>query len=704
MNSPVASGGIWIAPGTQADPITIANNTFTGPQMFSAVNVEDMSNVTVDSNTITRTGAPSGAGPLISVGLLAADTVDQAGVVVSNNQLTDIGHTSDGIHVESKSSATSVVNAPSLKNNTVQNGNSCIFVGGLVTNPDINSGSTKGCTTGVRLGDGTVGPTNPQLEDVDIENNTTGLKEDHSIGTIFLTNLTILGNGTGGQISSPALDVTANDSANVFTLTPTQVQVDANQALNYSGLGQLLMHGLLGTDTFNVTGPLPQPTTADGGGDADQVNFTGTPNADSIGISTPLISLAGGSDLTLISIEGVSVKGDSGNDQFTVTGPIGIIPITVDGQGGTNKLTVEANSPSSPITITNSTIDGIGTLGTLINYSNVSVVTVNGHGAPDNFLVQAPIGPQLFINGNGGTDDLHVQGTSGDDNLGITATTVTGLGGLLTYTNVHTAQLSGLGGNDTLSAAAPFLNDTTIDGDTGANNNATLTGTGGNDAFVITGGDVTGVGAPVHFVNLNTFTINGAAGDDTFAVNVPASFALRVIGSLGTDSLNVIGPNTARTYDLGGNPLTITPDIGAPISIDPTTENASVLGGTASDSFRVAVPLSKAITVDGNVAGASNHLIVNGTPKADKITVNDSTVTGIGSLLTYLNVFDQTLNGFAGNDQLTAKTVRPDIVNGGDGKDKIDVRDNIHGNDSVDGGASKDKCKADSGDFVVNCP
>jgi Ca2+-binding RTX toxin-like protein len=47
-----------------------------------------------------------------------------------------------------------------------------------------------------------------------------------------------------------------------------------------------------------------------------------------------------------------------------------------------------------------------------------------------------------------------------------------------------------------------------------------------------------------------------------------------------------------------------------------------------------------------------------------------------------------------------------DELHGGTGADTLQARDNISGNDTLDGGVDPDpdSCSADPGDTVINCP
>jgi subtilisin-like proprotein convertase family protein len=63
----------------------------------------------------------------------------------------------------------------------------------------------------------------------------------------------------------------------------------------------------------------------------------------------------------------------------------------------------------------------------------------------------------------------------------------------------------------------------------------------------------------------------------------------------------------------------------------------------------------------------------------------------------------ENVNGTKLADVLTASTAG-NILLGGDGADTIHAKDNVGGNDQVDGGAGTDSCTADAGDTVKGCP
>ena len=60
------------------------------------------------------------------------------------------------------------------------------------------------------------------------------------------------------------------------------------------------------------------------------------------------------------------------------------------------------------------------------------------------------------------------------------------------------------------------------------------------------------------------------------------------------------------------------------------------------------------------------------------------------------------MDGGDQNDEVYGGQGADELV-GGNGNDFLKSRDNVSGNDEVDGGANTDTCVIDAGDSVTNC-
>src|SRR5260370_2861159 len=102
-----------------------------------------------------------------------------------------------------------------------------------------------------------------------------------------------------------------------------------------------------------------------------------------------------------------------------------------------------------------------------------------------------------------------------------------------------------------------------VDGGTGLNKLIIL-GTEFADHIVVTDHGIFGAGMYVTFRNIQVIEINALEGDDTIDVlSTPAGVALRVIGGLGSNQINVAGDVNGNVYsqDINGTSSTINHDV-----------------------------------------------------------------------------------------------------------------------------------------------
>jgi uncharacterized repeat protein (TIGR01451 family)/CSLREA domain-containing protein len=158
----------------------------------------------------------------------------------------------------------------------------------------------------------------------------------------------------------------------------------------------------------------------------------------------------------------------------------------------------------------------------------------------------------------------------------------------------------------------------------------------------------------------------------------------------------------------------------ARLSTAGSVTNTATVDGTETDTNQ-ANNTASAITIvtpndDGcNVVGTSGDDYLAGTPGADQICGlggNDTLIGKKGSDVLIGGDGNDVLKGGAGGDSLYGDAGDDTAVGGqgfdaayGDiGADVLKIKDGAGGNDSADGGADLDVCKADAGDFLINCP
>ncbi|WP_417417011.1 VCBS domain-containing protein [Hoeflea sp.] len=239
------------------------------------------------------------------------------------------------------------------------------------------------------------------------------------------------------------------------------------------------------------------------------------------------------------------------------------------------------------------------------------------------------------INANG-FSGVEIHGSTGDDDLDFTNTTLTGIerifGGHGADTIVGSAgadNIDGSTGNDILSGG---LGDDII---TGGSGDDTIIWNAGDGRDLVTGGLAS---------NTDTFVANGSVADETFYVETVADYNARLGGA--AESL---APNTEIVVSRaeGGNPSVVISELD---NIDDINING--LGGT--DNF----------VISGDFAGTDldpSTITINGGADADVVDAS-----GISS--GHRVVF----NGGAGDDTFIAGSGN-DTFDGGTGNDRIEL-------------------------------
>jgi Ca2+-binding RTX toxin-like protein len=214
------------------------------------------------------------------------------------------------------------------------------------------------------------------------------------------------------------------------------------------------------------------------------------------------------------------------------------------------------------------------------------------------------------------------------------------------------------GGNPTNVHEAFFLNGSTTCGAqtepppggctiTGTSANDTLTGTSGNDVICGGGGND---------------TIKGAGGNDTIKGEGGAD---KLFGEAGDDALD--GGTGNDTADFSGSLASVTASLASGTA---TGEGSDTLLGV--DSL---IGSSKVDALSGN--GGANTINGGGANDTIEGLGGNDKLTGSGG--------NDTLRGGAGNDSVVGSG-GADSLFGDDGDDAVNSKDNVSGNDSLDGG------------------
>ncbi|MEJ7843802.1 MAG: kelch repeat-containing protein [Rubrobacter sp.] len=201
----------------------------------------------------------------------------------------------------------------------------------------------------------------------------------------------------------------------------------------------------------------------------------------------------------------------------------------------------------------------------------------------------------------------------------------------------------------------PPLDVCTITGTTG---NDTLTGTAGEDTICGLGGND---------------TLKGLGGNDTIKGGDGAD---KLYGGLGDDALD--GGTGIDTADFSGSLTAVTASLNTGSA---TGEGSDTLSGV--DSL---IGSPKVDTLSGN--GGANTINGGGANDAIEGLGGNDKLTGGGG--------NDTVRGGLGNDTLVGNG-GADSLFGDDGDDAINSKDNVSGNDSLDGGAgAADSCVTDA--------
>jgi Ca2+-binding RTX toxin-like protein len=533
----------------------------------------------------------------------------------------------------------------------------------------------------------------------------------------------------GGDGTDTA-EVNGGNGAETFTIAAngTRVRFDrVNPAPFFLDIGtteNLVVNANGGDDVITAGNGLANliKLTIDGGAGNDTI--TGGDGNDTLlgGDGNDVITGGRGSDTAQLG---------AGDDTF-VWNP-GDASDVVDGQDGTDTLLFNGANIAETMSISAnhgkvSLVRDIANI--TMDLDNIEHIQVNALAGADNITVNDLAGTEvtqvtLDLGANdGATDEVTVNGTSGNDQINVVAT-ATGVAviGLPAQVNIDHPEagdlltVSGGNGNDTINASSlpADVIGLAIDGGGGTD---TIIGSQGADRLLGGDGSDTVVGG-----RGNDTALLGN-GNDTFIWN-PGDGSDVVEGQAGTDTLVFNGANIAETMDISANGTqarlsrdvgTITMDLNGVENIEVSalgsadTITVNDLAGT--DVKQVSLDLSGTIG-SGQGDGAADKVIVNGTAGDDTVTVASSgasvVVNGLAAKVTLAGtegaLDSLTVNGAGGNDTINASGLKAGQVNltiiGGAGDDKIT---GSQGDDTVIGGQGNDTALLGAGNdtFVWN--
>ncbi len=470
--------------------------------------------------------------------------------------------------------------------------------------------------------------------------------------------LVVNGNGASNAISYTQGSVAANGL----------VSIDSFETIEFTAKTTLTLNGGGGNDDFSIhNGATPtgltgitvnggDPTTQDhltvdgtvgnnaitytlSGPDAGNVAITGLPTVTFNGVSAVSVDGQGGTDnLTIVTAAGFDKSTltpgtsiDSGHFDFTaINNPVSQASLDFSRLGANGSITL-TNGPGTRVDsfVYNGTagtdVFGVTASGDVTLNSQITVhtpgvafLTLNGFSGANiyNLVAGHPFTTILVAGGGGGNNDqVNIRGAIGaTETVLVTpsaniagAADITGLGGIISASNVTAVQYTGLGTNDTLTVFTAGGDDQVtvsrgIGVDqvvtnifpaiqfTGLNTFNLDLGQGVNTATFVTAGLAGALPGNYHLLGhaSDTLVIQGRDGAaDSFTVTHPATGSVAVTdaaapgvtvtettGALGALHLNTLGGNDQVTVNVGPQ----SDVIGVPILFD---------GGTGFDTLTV---------------------------------------------------------------------------------------------------------------------
>ena len=370
-----------------------------------------------------------------------------------------------------------------------------------------------------------------------------------------------------------------NRSPNPPTGTALVMDFD-NGASNTDALGQLYSIPDLGRGEQEAT-----PSLGDSGGPA----FLGT-------------QISGVTSYGLGAAEGVSTDIDNYDNQsfgeLAVFTRVSAYAEFIDRMTG--GLIVNGTADSDKIVVTSTTIsvDGVS-----VTYSDVQSLTISAGGGNDTLTIDYSNGNPILaggINYDGGAgagDSVIITGLGPNvlTSWNITGPNSGNLNNQLIFNNIES--LSGDDASDHF-IFSPLGIDGTINVDGGGGTNElVVTGTDASDVISVSSTQVFINGKAVVYIDIQTLTVNAAAGNDSITVeNTTASTSITIIAGDGDDTLSIDsnGPLPGGTVDgvvsfvsiLGGSGFnTLVLEDSDDTSAEHVTVNATQIAGDPSDTF-----------------------------------------------------------------------------------------------------------------------
>jgi Ca2+-binding RTX toxin-like protein len=507
-----------------------------------------------------------------------------------------------------------------------------------------------------------------------------------------------------GAAGADALSI--NESYGLFTGSEaTSLLGDAGNDLLRGGSAAERLFGGSGNDTIDGK---RGSDLIEGGAGSDLVVFNGSNAAEKFEFSAngKRLRFVAASTMSIAGVERFDLRAFGGADNVVVndlTGAgLGELNADLANDGAADVVNIKGSAAENELRVGGAT-------------------SIRGIGAAVNVLRAQAATDKLNLDPGAGSDRVIVEGTVGNDAIGVAASAVAphiavsgGPGGLpIDVVNSEALAVESLAGNDSLNAGLGLaaLTQLTLDGgagndvinggdgsDTlrGGTENDAIDGNGGADTALLGAGDDAFTWDPGDGsdkvegeAGTDTMVFNGAAVAESFDLSAQGN-RLRFFRTQGAITMDTAGVERVDLRALGGADNTVVNDLSATdvknivldLATDAAVDTTTINGSAGNDTIAIA-PNAGAVDVTGLAAAlkierseAANDLLnVNG------LDGND-TISGAVGLAALIKV---TIDGGAGNE----------TINGGDGAESLIGGD---GNDSIDGNGGADTALMGAGD------
>jgi alpha-L-arabinofuranosidase len=327
---------------------------------------------------------------------------------------------------------------------------------------------------------------------------------------------------TNNLTTTSSVNVTVNQTLTAINVTPTSPLVPDGQTQSFSTAA---------IDQFNNSMSAAVTWSLDTGSVGSINSSTGLYTAPTSGVGSATIRATNGSvsGTAAVTIQLTTIAGTTGNDT---------IRLSANG----SSLNVYINNPTTPAY--SAPLSSLGPL-TLLGNGGIDQIIIDFSGT------STPVPSSgLTVDGTGGSANLSIVGTTGDDTATVTANTITFNASSIHYTNIASIAVNSGTGNDTLTQSAQPAAPLSFSG----GSTDTLNVNAGNFTFPTPS---TGAGIEPTPLNLLSIAANATVSLPTASAN--SDRTLLVLSSLQNAGLLDLGGNDLILH--GGDPTQITSQI-----------------------------------------------------------------------------------------------------------------------------------------------